>query len=188
MGARWSELWIKASPEKAERAAEELGEEFVPGTWVSRGNEDFEGEKACGDGVLGLGAREESDQYGEAVYVAMYDGPAGELCGTFLYERAVDGVVVRALAFAPDADMNLRWVRVEGTPEPWEAELVAQHLEKSIAWEEDMRRWNDPPLPPLTEAERADLARRWSAIRVGETGPRISEYVLSNHASAITRP
>jgi hypothetical protein len=66
--------------------------------------------------------------YGEAIHVTTYDGPAGELCGTFLYEHAIRDRVVRALAFSPnfggDGFEHLRWERIEGDPEPWEAGVI----------------------------------------------------------------
>jgi hypothetical protein len=74
------------------------------------------------------GAVEPSRRYGEAIFLFYYDGGAAELCGTMLYEHAVDGAIARALGFSsqlwpgeePDPE-RLMWRRVEGAPEPWEA-------------------------------------------------------------------
>jgi hypothetical protein len=73
------------------------------------------------------GAIEPSQQYGEAIFLYYYDGGAGELCGTILYEHAVAGTIVRALGFGPQLwpeeepdPERLMWRRVEGSPERWE--------------------------------------------------------------------
>jgi len=74
------------------------------------------------------GAVEPSRRYGEAIFLFYYDAGAAELCGTMLYEHAVDGTIVRALGYSPQLwpgeepdPERLMWRRVEGAPESWEA-------------------------------------------------------------------
>jgi len=73
------------------------------------------------------GAVEYSQRFGEAIFVWYYDGGAGELCGSILYEHAVEGRIVRALGYSPNLwgdelpdPERLLWRRVEGVPESWE--------------------------------------------------------------------
>jgi len=183
VGARWSEVWVKARDAAAAGALEEEeGAEAAPGSFARTRADDFDGAQASPDAWGDLGTREASSQYGEAVFVAMYDGPAGELCGTFLYERAVEGRVVRALVLAPDLDAGdqvLRWRRVEGTPEPWEAALAAAHADVWVADHVRRRSWQDEPPPPPTAAERAALRARCLTFEQGADLPRPSEYLLA---------
>lgn len=151
MGARWSQTWVKARGEAA----------F---TRVVHADFDSDVDPARPFGMAARAAQ------GEAVYLAIYDGPAGEVSGTFLYEHARDGAVVRALAYALAPDEALRWVRVEGQPEPWEADALAQADEEYAADVADM-----------TEEDPEALAIRWArGFTVGEQGPRVSEYALSD--------
>lgn len=74
-----------------------------------------------------------SKHVGEAFYLFVYDGSAAENY-TFLYEHSIDGKVVRALAYGAKGwwhdDNDIKWRRVEGEPEPWEAALIKQRPEK----------------------------------------------------------
>ena len=150
MGAHWSQTWVKARGEAAFTRVIHAFDSDVDPTRP-----------------LGMAARAGD---GEAVYLAIYDGPAGEVSGTFLYEHARGGVVVRALAYALAPDEALRWVRVEGSPEPWEEDARAQADEEYATDVADM-----------TAADPEALAARWSrGFVVGEQGPRVSEYVLSD--------
>jgi hypothetical protein len=103
MGAHWSELWQRSEA----------------GAWSRAWHEDFEADR--------LGEREltDPDDARDAVYLAIYDGPAGEMCGSFMYERREGAAIRRALVYGPDANMELRWLRVDGAPEPWELELAS---------------------------------------------------------------
>ena len=132
MGARWSETWVKARDEAscAKLSKGFFGPKFVPrvGVWVRASQEDFDSEVLCSEEGRAqlLGDTEELDPLADLVYLAMYDGPAGELCGSFLYEHRENGALRRALVYAPNDDMSaLLWRRVEGEPEPWEAKFGA---------------------------------------------------------------
>lgn len=81
-----------------------------------------------------FGMAELSRKFGEALWLFYYDGPAGELCGTILYEHAVDGRVIRAMAYAcglwwksdePRASAErVLWRRLEGEAEAWEKDAI----------------------------------------------------------------
>ena len=108
----------------------------------------------------------------------MYDGPASELCGSFLYEHVADGRVRRALVYAFGLDEALRWRRVEGEPEPWEAAFLAANLkleDQLRAWKNE-RLWHEPPLPEPSLEEEADARERWSRISEGELRPYLPEH------------
>lgn len=168
-----------------ERAA--LPEDAAPGSWqvVRRaGRADLEPPESPED----FGTAALSRDHGEAVYLLAYDGPAGELCGTFLYEHALEGAVVRALALTsglwwPRDDAEsveeqeaLRWRRVAGRPEPWEEAVVERELPGRLRAHEEERALDG--LPPLSPAEGEDLLRSWRRLEEGRAEPRLRETAL----------
>lgn len=103
------------------------------------------------------GAAEPARRFGEAIFLYYYDGGAGELCGTILYEHAVAGEVVRALGYGPpfwdDPEPDperLMWRRVDGVPEAWEA-AVFDFSAAELA--EALREAADYGSPPAAEVE-----------------------------------
>lgn len=129
MGAIYNILAIRVTnPEVFAAFQQEYGkvpqttEEFV----VVRDSQDFP-ENLAKRAWSRWGAEEPSRHYGEAIFMYYYDGGAAELCGTILYEHAIAGTVIRALAFCPQIwpeeepdPERLMWRRVEGSPEHWE--------------------------------------------------------------------
>jgi hypothetical protein len=179
IGTECRELWVRGNVEAVTRARS-VGrygryEQIVaPGVFTRVLDEPFDPGALTPDVWNDLGTREASD-YGEAIYLAIYDGPAGELCGSFLYEHARDGQIVRALVFAPEyPDERLRWRRVEGEPEAWEASFfsVKDHIDHALGrWQN----WQDgePSAPELEHARERCLR-----FRQGEDVPWFSEYDL----------
>lgn len=127
MGMRFSYLAVRpASAEQREALREELGKAPAQDGFVTY---DYDDSVDFPDQLDDFGTRELSERFGEAIYVLYYDGPAGELCGTILYEHSRNGEVLRALAYSPNLwdsedplrDEELLWRRVEGKEEEWEA-------------------------------------------------------------------
>lgn len=183
MGARYSELWVKAkdAASAAALAAEQrrphrspAGPAPAPGAWARLWQEDFDSEA-----FTRLDRRlcdEELAELGDLIYLAMYDGPAGELCGTFAYEHVVDGRVTRALVYAPGEDEWKRWLRVDGAPEPWEAPLLEASADEVLdAWREDREGME---LPEPTPAEEAGARAACLRFTRDQQLPRLSEYEL----------
>jgi len=127
MGMRFSYSSVLAvSVEQQALLLEELKIHSYPGEFVSYDYDDnIEFPEALDD----FGTRELSERYGEAIYILYYDGGAAELCGTILYEHSRNGEILRALAYSPNLwtnttpydDQELRWRRIEGQVEAWEA-------------------------------------------------------------------
>ncbi|MGE0707748.1 MAG: hypothetical protein AB7N76_13450 [Planctomycetota bacterium] len=171
MGAHYSELWIRARDERALEALQDDYDLEAVGSFQRVSQDEFPGHLLAPERSLDLGAREPS-RHGEAVFLAMYDGPAGEICGSWLYEHARDGAVVRALAHIPvGADFKQLWARVEGEPEAWEAPFIAEGLDACVRGWLERRSWEEPPLPAPAPEELARLRAGWTRFHAGEEQP-----------------
>ncbi len=100
-----------------------------------------------------------SRDFGEAIALAVQT-----VADLVIYDHFVDGSRVRGLTYAGEAG----WVRVVGSPEPWEASTIFSpaKLEELLAeLEEDLE-------PDALARDKAELERLWKGGKLVEGSPR----------------
>lgn len=126
-------------------------------------------------------AKRLSSEYGEAIRIAVQT-----VVDAFVFERWVDGKRVRRLQFGCDGPEERTWEAVEGTPEPWEAEVFFP--EEDLAFElelvdEELRLESRgkgararATLQARAETRREELREVWRErrIEIGSHTPAVS--------------
>jgi hypothetical protein len=122
-----------------------------------------------------------SSDFGEALSIAVQT-----IADLIIYDRFVDGSRVRGLTYAGEAG----WVRVTGTPEPWEPPT----LFSAAKLDELLDEMDEDVVEEAVAREKKDLERLWESktLREGSAmppaDPALMTRAIERHFKLPQRP